>query len=61
MGRAIDMEKDIYRLNQEVKELKEILQEILSEVKKDEQKKTNSNGAKKSTGKSDSNAGTDGK
>ena len=41
MGRAIDMENDIYKLKQEVSELKKILQEILNEVKKDEQKKTN--------------------
>ena len=39
MGRAIDMENDIYKLKQEVSKLKDILQEILNEVKKDEQKK----------------------
>ena len=55
MGRAIDMENDIYNLKQEVSKLKDILQEILNEVKKDEQKKTNSNGTKKSSGKPNKN------
>ena len=44
MGRAINMEKDILNLKQEVSELKAILREILNEVKENEQKKTNSNG-----------------
>ena len=41
MGRAIDMENDIIKLKKEVKEIKDVLQEILNEVKKDEKKKTN--------------------
>ena len=41
MGRALDMEKDIIKLKQEVSKLKEVLQQILNEVKKDEKKKTN--------------------
>tara|TARA_R100000458_G_scaffold14226_2_gene12059 strand:- start:3798 stop:4079 length:282 start_codon:yes stop_codon:yes gene_type:complete len=41
MGRAIDMENDIIKLKKEVEEIKDVLQEILNEVKKDEKKKTN--------------------
>ena len=51
MGRAIDMENDITKLKQEIKKVKDVLQEILNEVKKDEPKKANSNGTKKSSGK----------
>ena len=53
MGRAIDMENDIYKLKQEVSELKKILQEILNEVKKDEKKKTNIKGSANSNRKAD--------
>ena len=35
------MENDIIKLKQEVSKLKEVLQQILNEVKKDEKKKTN--------------------
>ena len=41
MGRAIDMENDILKLKKEVKDIKDVLQEILNEVKKDEKKKAN--------------------
>ena len=41
MGRAIDMENDILKLKKEVKDIKDVLQQILNEVKKDEKKKTN--------------------
>ena len=41
MGRAIDMENDIIKLKKEVEEIKNVLQDILNEVKKDEKKKTN--------------------
>ena len=56
MGRAIDMEKDISNLKREVSKLKNILREILNEVTVDEQKKTNSNGNKKSTRKSNNDS-----
>ena len=55
MGRAIDMEKDIDVLKREMKELKDVLQEILKGVKDDkkETKKTNTKRSKASSGKSD--------
>ena len=52
MGRAIDMENDIYKLKQEVKELKDILKDILEGVKtdgKNETKKTNTKRCKASS------------
>ena len=54
MGRAIDMEKDIDILKREVKELKDILQEILNGVENDkkETKKTDTKRSKASSGKS---------
>ena len=60
MGRAIDMENDIQKLKLEVSELRGILQEILNEVKKDEQQKTNSNGTKKSDRTSNNDGGKSG-
>ena len=57
MGRAIDMENDITKLKQEVKKVKDVLQEILNEVKKDEKKKTNVIGSSNSNRKSN-NAST---
>lgn len=56
MGRAIDMENDIHKLKQEVKEVKDILKDILEGVKtndKNETKKTNTKRSKASGGKSD--------
>ena len=59
MGRAIDMEKDIDMLKREVQLMKDILQEILDEVKEEEIvdekeiKKTNTKRSKTSGGKSD--------
>jgi len=56
MGRAIDMENDIYKLKQEVKEVKDILKDILEGVKtndKDKAKKTNTKRSKASDGQSD--------
>jgi hypothetical protein len=55
MGRAIDMEKDIDFIKKEMKELKDVLQEILNGVKDDkkETKKTNTKRSKASNGKSD--------
>ena len=56
MGRAIDMEKDIDFLKMEVKKLKDILNEMLNEVKKNdkkETKKTDTKRSKASSGKSD--------
>lgn len=60
MGRAIDMENDIYKLKQEVSELKKVLQEILNEVKKDEKKKTNVKGSTKSNRKANTGTGDPG-
>ena len=60
MGRAIDMENDIYKLKQEVSELKKILQEILNEVKKDEKKKTNVKGSTNSNRKTNTGNGDSG-
>ena len=57
VGRAIDMENDIIKLKQEVKKVKDVLQEILNEVKKDEKKKTNVKGSSDSNRKSN-NAST---
>ena len=56
MGRAIDMEKDIDVLKKEVRELKDILNQILEGVEEDdkkETKKTNTKRSKASSGKSD--------
>ena len=56
MGRAIDMEKDIDVLKKEVRELKDILNQILEGVEEDdkkETKKTNTKRSKTSSGKSD--------
>ena len=54
MGRAIDMEKDIDFIKKEMRELKDILQEILEGVKDDEEetKKTDTKRSKASSGKS---------
>ena len=54
MGRAIDMEKDIDFIKKEMRELKDILQEILNGVKDDkkETKKTDTKRSKASSGKS---------
>ena len=55
MGRAIDMEKNIDMLKREVKEMKDILNQILEGVNDDkkETKKTNTKRSKASGGKSD--------
>ena len=56
MGRAIDMENDIHKLKQEVKEVKDILKDILEGVKtndKNETKKTYTKRSKASDGQSD--------
>ena len=56
MGRALDMEKDIDILKKEVRELKDILNQILEGVEEDdkkEAKKTNTKRSKASGGKSD--------
>ena len=60
MGRAIDMENDIYKLKQEVQSLKGILQEILNEVKKDEKKETNVKRSSNSNRKADKSSGPTG-
>ena len=60
MGRAIDMEKDIDTLKSEVQELKDILQEILNEVKKDEKKKTNVKGSTNSNRKTNTGSSKSG-
>ena len=55
MGRAIDMEKDMDVLKKEVRELKDILNQILEGVEEDdkkETKKTNTKRSKASSGKS---------
>ena len=54
MGRAIDMEKDIDFIKKEMRELKNILNEILNGVKDDkkETKKTDTKRSKASSGKS---------
>ena len=54
MGRAIDMEKDIDFIKKEMRELKDILQEILEGVKHDEEetKKTDTKRRRASRGKS---------
>ena len=57
MGRAIDMENDIYKLKIEIQELKGILKEILNEVKKDEKKETNVKRSSDSNRKSDKSSG----
>ena len=56
MGRAIDMEKDIDVLKKEVKDLKDILNQILDGVSddKEEAKKTDTKRSKAGSGKSDS-------
>jgi len=56
MGRAIDMEKDIDILKKEVKDLKDILEQILDGVDDDkkETKKTDTKRSKAGSGKSDS-------
>jgi len=57
MGRAIDMERDIDMLKREVKEVKDILKDILEGVKTDDKKETkkaNTKRSKASSGKSDS-------
>ena len=56
MGRAIDMEKNIDMLKREVKEMKDILNQILEGVNDDkkETKKTNTKRSKASSGESDS-------
>ena len=56
MGRAIDMERNIDMLKREVKEMKDILNQILEGVNDDkkETKKTNTKRSKASSGESDS-------
>jgi len=56
MGRAIDMEKDIDILKKEVKDLKDILEQILDGVDDDkkETKKTDTKRSKAGSGESDS-------
>ena len=56
MGRAIDMEKDIEFLKQEINNLKNALNTILEGVKTNDKKettKTNSKASKSSSSKSD--------